>query len=236
MDFHQRVDQPEWMDTITYPPSVMEETLSFLAVTNRFFGGTKVILNYLEPWLKAKPTNKPITILDVGTGGAEIPIALVKWAGRNGLRLQVTAIDMVEEVVSIAKNNTRNCADISVRQEDFFALAKNKETFDYVITSLFLHHIPPSSSCDALQALDQLATRGVIVSDLFRSPASYWSVKSLSALIGNHVVRHDGPLSVRRSFTPNELNELATSAGLPYLKARREPWFRVSFAGEKIPR
>ena len=81
--------------------------------------------------------------------------------------------------------------------------------------------------------IDALSTRGIVISDLLRTASSYWAVTALSCLIGNKVVRHDGPLSVRRAFLPQELSALAAESGFPYLKSKREPWFRVSLAGEK---
>jgi hypothetical protein len=79
-----------------------------------------------------------------------------------------------------------------------------------------------------------LARRGIIISDLHRTLLSYSAVSLLSYLIGNKIVRHDGPLSVRRAFTIPELNDLARAAGLPYLQASIEPWFRTSLSGEKF--
>ena len=87
----------------------------------------------------------------------------------------------------------------------------------------------------ALQDMDKLATRGVIVSDLHRTRGGYVAVSVLSRLFGNSVVQHDGPLSVRRAFRVRELDALAEEAGLPYLRVRvHHPWFRVSLAGEKV--
>jgi hypothetical protein len=78
-----------------------------------------------------------------------------------------------------------------------------------------------------------LAKRGIIISDLRRGRAGYWAVKLLSDAVGNAVVRHDAPLSVRRAFRAEELETLARQAGLSYLSARPQPWFRISLAGEK---
>jgi hypothetical protein len=56
----------------------------------------------------------------------------------------------------------------------------------------------------------------------------------LSALAGNVIVRHDGPLSVRRAFTLPELSRLVHELDLRYLRARRESPFRLSLAGQKV--
>ncbi len=77
------------------------------------------------------------------------------------------------------------------------------------------------------------AARGVIISDLRRSRPAYLAVSLSGRVLGNAVVRHDAPLSVRRAFTLAELRAIADEAGLPWLRAGDERWFRVSLAGER---
>jgi 2-polyprenyl-3-methyl-5-hydroxy-6-metoxy-1,4-benzoquinol methylase len=228
-----RVDRPELMDTTAVSTNLMQGALDFLALTNRRFGGISTILSHLSEWASAWNTERPIHILDVGTGSGEIPIAIAAWARRAGRAVRVTAVDLVPQIVEIAKRNAAPWDEIEIRQDDFFAMERNHERFDYAIASLFLHHVRPTQALDALHTFDRIATRGVILSDLLRSPTSLAAIGFLSYAIGNSVVRHDGPLSVRRGFLPSELSALAESAGLSYLRARREPWFRVSLAGEK---
>jgi 2-polyprenyl-3-methyl-5-hydroxy-6-metoxy-1,4-benzoquinol methylase len=234
MDFSRRAHEPEIMDTQTLPVPVLKEALDFLALTNRCFGGTAVVLDRFERWSRRWQPGEEISVLDVGTGGADIPAALAGWAVRRGLKVRITALDLIPEVADIARDNTGAFPQITVRREDFSELARREETFDYVTASLFLHHCAPEDAPRVLRAFDRLARRGVLVSDLRRSRAGYWAVKALSRLAGNRVVRHDGPLSVRRAFRLEELAALARESGLPYLAARREPWFRVSLCGEKI--
>ncbi len=231
MDLTQRIDCLELMDTQTLSPAVMRDTLAFLSVTNRYFGGAAVVLSRLKNWSSRWRRDQTIRILDVGTGGAEIPMAIIEWAKEAGVRVQVTAIDLVPEVVDIARENARAFPEISVQCEDVFEL---NDEFDYVVASLLLHHIRPADSTRLLRHFDEIARRGMIISDLLRSSASYWAVSALSHLIGNKIVRHDGPLSVRRAFRIAELESLAREANLSYVRAKNEPWFRVSLAGEKI--
>ncbi|HET7274893.1 MAG TPA: hypothetical protein VFI91_06915, partial [Longimicrobiaceae bacterium] len=69
-----------------------------------------------------------------------------------------------------------------------------------------------------------------IVSDLRRSLAGLAGARLLASTVwGAHpVTRHDGPLSVRRAFTPAELAGLADAAGWPNARVRTHPFFRVS--------
>lgn len=231
-DLSQPVDEDEWMDTRPFHPDESRRALCFLAKMNRWFGGVETVLRPLMEWSERWHPGEPVHILDVGTGGADIPIALVKWARENGHSLRVTAVELVPEIAAIAKNAARPYAEITVLERDLRDIPKEL-TFDYVIASLFLHHIPIPLRADALSALDRRARKGLVVSDLVRTLFSYWTVGAAAYVWGDAVVRHDGPLSVRRAFRVNELEALARDAGLPYLKARSEPWCRVSLVGEK---
>jgi hypothetical protein len=124
--------------------------------------------------------------------------------------------------------------EIAVEQIGLFELAATERRFDIVTASLFLHHMSPERTSDAVAAIDRLAVRGVIISDLLRSPFTWAAVGALALVTGNRIVRHDAPLSVRRAFRVGELSRLATAAGLPHLRARREGRFRLSLAGAKV--
>ena len=175
-----------------------------------------------------------MTLLDVGTGAADIPRALVSWARASGFGLEVTAIDSAPDVVTAARKRVRDVPGIVLEHAALADLASSGRRFDYVTASLMLHHVPPGRTAGALGDLDRLATRGVIVGELRRSPASLIAIHMVSTLAGNAIVRHDGPLSVRRAFTVDELARLAADLGLGYLRARPEGLFRLSLSGEKL--
>lgn len=223
----KRVDRPEWMDTRSYPPEVVRKTLDFLGMTHRRFGGNRAVLRRFEEWSAGWTPGEIVTVLDVGTGGADVPLALARWARERGFRLKITAVDLMPEIAAIAREKAHGFPEIEVVPGDAFALGG---TWDYVMASLLLHHVPPADNAAALRKLRSLARRGLVVSDLERSLPAYAAIGLLSWIAGNAVVRHDGPLSVRRAFTPGELQALALEAGLPRPIVRREPFFRLSLA------
>jgi 2-polyprenyl-3-methyl-5-hydroxy-6-metoxy-1,4-benzoquinol methylase len=209
--------------------------LDFIAWANRFFGGYGPVLAHLALWAEGWPKGAAATVLDVGTGGADLPIALARWSRASGLKLRVTAIDSVPVIAAIARANAAAYPEIEVLETDLMSLAATGRRFDYVIGSLLLHHIPGPSRVDALKAADGMASRGVIFVDLLRSRTAYWGVRVLTGLFGNRITRHDGPLSVRKGFQARELDGLALKAGLTYLRASEQPFFRLCLAGEKEP-
>ena len=83
-----------------------------------------------------------------------------------------------------------------------------------------------------LRSFDRLATRGVVVNDLVRRRRPY--VRSwLVTRPFNAVLRHDGPLSVRRAFRPDELTALARRAEMSWLLLQTHFGHRMTLAGER---
>lgn len=233
MDLSRPFDGPELMDSAPLGEAELTVTLDRLARINRRFGGYAPILARAREWSRSWTAGKPVTVLDVGTGGADLPLALSAWARARGFDLRVTAIDPVPVIAAIARRNAAADARVEVLETDLFALAASGRRFDYVISSLLLHHIPAERRAEALRAADALAARGVFFLDLLRSRLAYWGVFAATGLFGDDVTRHDGLISVRKAFRAEELEALAREAGLGYLRARAHPFFRLSLGGEK---
>ena len=234
MDFSRRIEASEHMDSPSTPKHLMVNALRFLEFTNKYFGGEQTIMKYLNRWSKSWEKNKPIKILDIGTGSADIPRSIVGWARKNGFHVHITGIDLIRDIVEIALEKSKTFPEISIKQENFFSLAAQGERFDYVISSLLLHHLGSDQLLPGLKLMNQLATRGIILSDLNRSRMGYLMVGLLSHILGNAIVRHDGPISIRRALKISELMKMSEHAGLAYTTTRPERWFRLSLSGEKI--
>ena len=233
MDLSLRIDAPEIMDSQLLPEPELRGTLRFLERTNRWFGGDRLVFHYLERWSRRWPRHRPLDVLDVGTGGADLPVRIARWASRRGLDARVTGIDSNPEIARLARQNVRAFPEIEIVESDLQSFAQGGRRFDVVIGSLFLHHVSPAGIVEAMRLCDRLATRAVLFSDLRRCRAGYWATRVYTALFGNRVVRFDGPLSIRRAFTSGELSRLAQQARLPYLRPRRHAFFRLALAGEK---
>jgi hypothetical protein len=76
---------------------------------------------------------------------------------------------------------------------------------------------------------------GLIVNDLARSRTALLGARLLAATVWrtHPVTRHDGPLSVRRAFTPGELRDLAARAGFRTAAVHAHLPFRVALVVEK---
>lgn len=227
-----RLDEPELMDSGTVSSAELSDALDFLSATNTFLGGWSVLRERLEAWSRTWSEGAAVTMLDIGTGAADLPLRMLEWGRKRGFDLKITGIDTDEQVLALARARTKGEPGLELVHADLKSFAARGDRFDYVLGSLFLHHLPPSELESSLKLCDGLATKGLLFSDLHRCAAAYAGVRALTYMAGR-VSRNDGPLSVRRAFLPEELARAAEGAGLFYLRARRAPFFRLSLSGEK---
>ena len=206
---------PEILDVQRPPPLEVAASYRFLGAINRWLGGVRASRLGFAEFSRGWRPDQRIRVLDVGSGTGDIPRALARWDPR----LEFTCTDVAADPLDAVR----------VRA-DALHLPFGDAAFDYVTTSLFLHHLSDGQAAQALDEFDRVARRGLLMNDLLRRHRLYWWTK-LFTLFGNSIVRFDGPLSVRKSFTPDELRALA--ARLPYLRVRVCFGHRVLVYGEK---
>ena len=86
---------------------------------------------------------------------------------------------------------------------------------DLTISAMTLHHLEPDAGVRYLAEMDRAARAGFVVNDLVRSrvaPGLVWLITRF--ITRGAISRHDGPLSVKRSYTPGEVSGLCEQAGL----------------------
>lgn len=216
----------ELMDEPDQDPDLLEASLDDVATVNRWLGGTRALLHHLPALL---PPTGPVTILDVGTGSADLPRAIVRFGRRTGREIRVVATDLHPATLEVARRRSAAYPEIRVERADALRLPYPDRTFDVALLSMTLHHLEGDDRVRALRELRRVARRGVIVGELERSWPAFLGARILAATVwrDNPITRHDGPLSVRRAFTLTELLTLAHEADLPGAKVFRHPIFRL---------
>jgi hypothetical protein len=199
-------------------PAPFEEIagcLNTIARLNGLFGGRWITLRHVRRLLRTVPTQRVITVLDVGAGAADIPVTLVRWARRHGRRLRVFALDRGRATLGYARAYTAAYPEITLIQGDALDLPVRPESVDIVISAMTLHHLGPEEAARYLREIDGAAWRGWVVNDLVRGRIAHRLVWLLTRLLTRSAMaRHDGPLSILRSYTPPEVTALCEKAGL----------------------
>jgi SAM-dependent methyltransferase len=216
----------ELMDRLDAPSAELAQSLADIARLNRL-GATQAILGHVAPFVARLPAGEPLRILDVGTGAADIPLALAQWARRHGHRVRVVALEFHPTILGYAARATHGVSEVRLVAGDALEAPIRPGSIDVALCSLMLHHLPEQGVVDVLRRLAELVRLGFIVSDFRRgwlAWAAVWLVTR--AVSSNRMTRHDGPLSVRRAYTPAELARLAAHAGLSDIRWHRGPPFR----------
>jgi SAM-dependent methyltransferase len=207
-----------------------------LARINRWLGGVGLSRRALEVLVgRAFPDGLPpaVDLLDVGTGGADIPAALVD-RGLVGSAVRATAVDVRPEVVRAARRRIGD-RPIDIRVADGQALPFGDGAFDVAHASLVLHHLEADAAIALLGEMSRVARIGVVVNDLDRARIHWlgaWLIGHL--MTSNRLTRADAPTSVRRAWTRPEMRGLLDRAGLrPVAEAGGLLGHRYAIAAER---
>ena len=193
-----------------------------IARLNGVFGGRFVTVHHVRRLLARLPADRTATILDLGTGGGDIPRSLVCWARRAGRSIRVIALDRDAATLAVARRTVAGYPEITLLRADALALPFRDRAVDVAITALTLHHFEPAAATTCLAAMGRVASVGVVVNDLARSRMAWALVWLVTRVLGcGRMSRHDGPLSVRRAYTADELRGLCARAGLEGVAVRR---------------
>jgi 2-polyprenyl-3-methyl-5-hydroxy-6-metoxy-1,4-benzoquinol methylase len=216
-------DRPEWMDVVETATPELEADLANLESLNQRFGAHRLVLDYLDPVLARR---QPLRVLDLGTGGADIPRALVLRAREVGCPILVTAVDRQQPTLEIAEKFSTGFPEIRFVRADFLDFAEGT-LYDVVLCNLVLHHLDETDAIRLLRRCREL-TRGVtLVTDLRRSRLAQAGIFAVTELIyRDPMTRHDARLSAERAFSFPELHKLAIAAGWWGFRHRRAPFFR----------
>lgn len=229
--FARRIYQHEILDDHEPEQAVIDQVYRFLAMVNRRFGGADATITRFETFSRSWHKGQRIDVLDIASGAADIPRALIAWGRARGFDLHVTAMDISRSALDYARRAgpadprlTLLCADI---RQPFCRDA----SFDYVTSALFFHHLTDAQIVDVLKLSARVARRGMVVNDLVRSRRAWWLTWALTWPF-HPILHYDGPLSIRRALTPDELLSLARQAGIAWLTVERHFGERMTVAGE----
>ena len=218
----RRVIEPEWLDDAG--AEAARASLEDLQRLNRTWGGYSSLRRLLD---RAVPDrDRSFTVLDVGAASGDM--------GREMARLRplasVTSLDRVPHHLAAA------AAPKIVG--DAFQLPLADRSFDFVFSSLFLHHFSDEDVVRLFREFARVAREGVLAVDLQRHPISHAFVPATRTLLGwDPITVHDAPVSVAAGFNAPELRGLAEAAGL----VEPEIWtngfaFRLTLLGRIGPR
>ncbi|MFL6353066.1 MAG: methyltransferase domain-containing protein [Bryobacteraceae bacterium] len=216
--FSKRLIKPELLDHA--PPDEARLNLADLVRINRNFGGHGTIRKLLA---QVVANDDQFTLLDVGAASGDT----ARLLQRLYPRASVTSLDY--------NSVNLEAAPAPKLIANAFELPFLPRRFDYVLSSLFLHHFSDEQVVGLLRSFYGVARRALLVCDLERHVVSYYFLPLTKWFFGwQRITLHDGPISVRAAFRSDELMALASRAGIPDARVSvHRPAFRLSLIAEK---
>ncbi len=222
LGFSRRACLSEWMDE----PCTYEEfrdCLRDLAAVNRVTLAYRPTLNWLRRLAARQgPSAGPLHIVDVGCGQGDMLRQVARWAARSGVAVRLTGIDLNPYAARAAAEQTSGALPIAWLTGDAFSYSP-PGGIDVVVSSLFTHHLPDAVLVQFLAWMERHARRGWFINDLHRGATPFYLFRLLAGAARWHpFVRHDGPVSIRRSFSVDDWQQYLALAGLAAVPVRIE--------------
>jgi hypothetical protein len=223
MNLSERSNAAELMDTDCTDDADYAACLADLAQVNTLTLARRPTLAWLGAALRRVPAGETVSVFDVAYGHGDMLRTIARWAARRGRVLRLGGIDLNPGAAVAAQAASPGLAlDLAtgdVLTHDPVPLP------DYIISSLFTHHLDRAQLVAFLRWMDAHAVRGWFINDLERQAFPYYGFKLLSRVMRWHrFVQYDGAVSIARSFRPAEWQALLTEAGVPGEIRRRFPF------------
>lgn len=201
-----RVLVGELMDDPALDPAEHAHALRGLARLNAMSG----VAGQLYPILKerAQRLDRPLTIVDIATGSADVPVALLKRARRDGVRFDITACDISPVALANARERAQS-AGVELATSELDILRQDPPRADVLMCALFLHHLSDDEVRRVLTKMANAAHEQILITDLRRGP---WGT-ALAGVIPrvatrSHVVHVDALRSARAALSIGEARSM----------------------------
>jgi len=214
-------DSSELLDDPGADAGDVVASLRDIARINRAFGGAAAAAARLDEFLGPAVDGRAVSLLDVGTGAADIPRAVAARAARRGIRLSLLGLERHKAAAREASRGGGVAALVGEGGRLPFA----DRSVDLVLCAKVLHHLPGEPGRRLLVELNRVARRAVVVADIRRSAVAAAGLWLASFPMRFHpATRRDGVISVLRGFSPDELRGICAAAGFSAVVKRHPGW------------
>jgi 2-polyprenyl-3-methyl-5-hydroxy-6-metoxy-1,4-benzoquinol methylase len=219
----QRAIAEEMMDASDLAPEAFAVVLHDLAAVNTLTMARRPTLEFLG---RALQSRKSFRLLDVGFGEGDMLRTIARWASAKGIAADLVGIDLNPNSVAAGKAATPPDLSIHYRAGNYAELAGDK--FDFIVSSLVAHHMSHEQLINFLCFMDRESRIGWFINDLHRHGFAWMGFPVLATLMRWHpIVRHDGQLSIARSYRPDEWPAMLREANVTNARVRRVFPFRL---------
>ncbi|WP_170004587.1 methyltransferase domain-containing protein [Pseudopontixanthobacter vadosimaris] len=224
----ERLIAEELMDGPDLDPATYRHVVHDLARVNRITMAYRPTLAFLD---RAIGNRQRFSLLDVGFGDGDMLRRIARWAKTRGVEAQLVGVDLNPSSEHAARSASAASERVEFVTGDYADFAD--EGFDCIISSLVAHHMTHDQLVAFLRFMDSEAALGWFVNDLHRHRVAHLLYPVLAGLMRWHpIVRHDGRMSIARSYRPEEWPPLLAEAEVTEATVKR--YFPYRLCVEKL--
>lgn len=225
--FQARSEQLELIDTGDYTAEEYEGCLNELRRINRFLGDARALEKSLFREIEKRNLHE-FSLLDLGAGSGELLRVCAQFAGRKKISAKLFGVELNARSAKAILQESKSFENIFSVRADALRLPFADGAFDYAICSLFTHHFSDENIVKILREMRRVTRRKFFVIDLHRHAIAYFFYTTIGKIfLHNRLIRHDGALSILRSFKPAELLAFAEKANLKNASVARHFPYRL---------
>lgn len=223
MSLRTRAIADELMDADDLSAEVYAAVVADLAKVNVVTMAARPTLEFLKRGTVGKARFR---LLDVGFGDGDMLRQIARWAQKRGIEADLVGVDLNprSEIAAVAHTSR----DLPIRYVTGDYADQAGAGWDFIVSSLVAHHMSHAQLVAFLRFMQGEAGRGWLVNDLHRHGFAHRGFPLLATLARWHpIVRHDGTLSIARSYRPNEWLPILAEADIADARVYRAFPFRL---------
>ncbi|MFT7208883.1 MAG: 2-polyprenyl-3-methyl-5-hydroxy-6-metoxy-1,4-benzoquinol methylase [Flavobacteriales bacterium] len=221
-----RSTEKEQMDNLELSGEDLNKTLSGLSTINKYLGNTSATVKAIKKEIIKQ--NPPLQIIDLGCGGGDNLRAIANWCERINQPIELLGIDGNEHILAHARQQNSPTTTIKYLQADILDEAFVLSSCDILISSHFMYHFSDDELVAFLRKSKRNISTKIIFSELQRNWFSYALFKLGAVFLPfSNIVKQDGLVALRRSFTKKELMAILERAELARFEVSWKWAFRL---------
>ena len=207
-DLRERAQEQELMDLPDSSGKKLFNTLRQFSFSNFWLSRARRLLTRIVLADMRREPARPYTLLDLGAGSCDLPRWLLRICEKQGLKIRITCLELDPRTAAYAREKCRPFPAIEVLEGSALSLA-SFPAYDYIFANHFLHHLPSEQIPSLLDQVARKTRRRFLLNDIRRSRWAYLGFTFFAGLWArNSFTFYDGRLSIRKGFTPGEMQAL----------------------------
>jgi 2-polyprenyl-3-methyl-5-hydroxy-6-metoxy-1,4-benzoquinol methylase len=207
INLKERSNKTEILDEDDLPFEDVKICIKELNTINTLLGGHSITLQGIESFYS---DNKNLfTVCEIGSGGGDN----LKAISKKFTNATFTGIDLKKSCIDFAKLQYKELKTEWIASD--YSKVKFTDKPDIIFSSLFCHHFSNEELVVMLNWMKKNSRKGFFINDLQRNATAFYLIKWLTVLFSkSYMVKHDGPVSVARSFRKKDWQLLFSKAGI----------------------